>query len=315
MRRVNNICRKIKNLPSRGMCVTLITVLLMITACSYIKEADTITRVPVIEGAYYVGTDSCIPCHDDIYQNYKKTVHYNLAPFELSTSVRGCESCHGPGSKHIGDKGGTDNIINFALIDSIAGSGVCLNCHKGNPVMDWRANVHALSGIGCNECHKSHKVTAPKMLYKPDPELCFTCHQGKKAQHMLPSHHPLQENKMKCSDCHNNHGSENNNLTKPTLNEVCFECHAEYQGPFVFEHKPVFEDCSICHDPHGTIANNLLKQNQPFLCMRCHKGHRQNLKAGRYPKNSAFLTNCTQCHSQVHGSDLPSQVYGSGLTR
>ena len=156
MRRVKNISSKIKKLLTRGICVSLIVVLLMMTACSYLKESDMITRgVPVIEGAWYVGTDSCIPCHDDIYKNYKKTVHYNLAPYELSTSVRGCESCHGPGSKHIAEKGGTDNIINFAQIDSIEGSSVCLNCHKGNPVMDWRANVHALSGIGCNECHKS----------------------------------------------------------------------------------------------------------------------------------------------------------------
>ena len=153
------------------------------------------------------------------------------------------------------------------------------------------------------------------MLFLEDPQICLTCHQNKKSQLLLPSHHPLLENKMKCSDCHNNHGSENNNLTRPTLNEVCYDCHAEYQGPFVYPHQPVFEDCSICHDPHGTIANNLLKQNEPFLCLRCHKGHSRNLKAGYFPRNASFLTSCVQCHSQVHGSDLPSQVKGTGLTR
>ncbi len=271
--------------------------------------------VQLLEGAFYTGTDSCIPCHDDVYGQYKQTIHYRLAPHELTDATRGCETCHGPGSLHVQAKGGLDNIISFSELSAEESSEICLSCHRGEPIRDWRASVHILNGVGCNACHKSHKITAPKMVHLGDPDICFTCHQGKKAQHMLPSHHPIKEKKMKCSDCHNNHGSENNNLNKPTLNDVCFECHAEYQGPFVYEHKPVFEDCSICHDPHGTIANNLLKQSQPFLCLRCHRGHKRNPKIGPHPSVAAFLTSCTQCHAQVHGSDMPSQLNGTGLTR
>jgi hypothetical protein len=57
-------------------------------------------------------------------------------------------------------------------------------------------------------------------------------------------------------------------------------------------------------------------QNQPFLCLRCHTGHRENPKTGPHPSVPALLTSCTQCHSAVHGSDLPSQLPpGKGLTR
>jgi DmsE family decaheme c-type cytochrome len=150
------------------------------------------------------------------------------------------------------------------------------------------------------------------MVYLGDPEICFSCHLEKRAQQMLPSHHPIKEKKMKCGSCHENHGSENNNLKEETLNDVCANCHAEYEGPFAFEHAPVVEDCSICHEPHGTIANNLLKQNQPFLCVRCHRGHKSTETFSTHP---ALLTSCTQCHSKVHGSDLPSQMNGDGLTR
>ena len=157
-----------------------------------------------------------------------------------------------------------------------------------------------------------------------------------------PSHHPVKEGKMVCSDCHANHGSMVNNLkTDERLNDLCLSCHARYQGPFVFEHSPVSDDCMICHDPHGTVSNNLKKANEPYLCLQCHEPH---FHAGRtstamgtqkdpygnmipaedYNAGNksiwaqAYTTKCTQCHAQVHGSDLPSQTVpgqGGGLTR
>jgi len=301
----------------KGLPAVLLLMVCFLLGCQRdLFQLSMSPELPVIPGAYYTGTDSCIPCHDDIYDNYNKTIHARIKASEGGAlHGTGCEACHGPGSMHVQKKGGVDNIHSFSRLDAAAGSEICLQCHRGMPAMDWRANVHVLSGVGCNECHKSHKITAPKMVYMGDPEICFSCHQEKRAQHLLPSHHPLREKKMKCSSCHNNHGSENNNLVQSNLNDVCAECHAEYQGPFVFEHDPVVEDCSICHDPHGTIANNLLKQSQPFLCLRCHRGHRENMKTGPHPTAAALLTSCTQCHSQVHGSDLPSQVSGHGLTR
>lgn len=302
--------KHIFNLSLLGACF-----LILLGCQKLLKTREPGPEVPSISGAFHVGTDSCIPCHDDIYQQYKKTVHYRLDSSELKGVERGCETCHGPGSRHVQSKGAAGDIISFNKLSSQESSEICLQCHQGEPTMDWRANVHVMSGVGCNECHKSHKVTAEKMVYLGDPDICFTCHQEKKVQHLLPSHHPVKEKKMKCSSCHNNHGSENNNLKKLNLNDVCFDCHAEYQGPFVYEHAPAVEDCTICHDPHGAVANNLLKQSEPFLCLRCHRGHKENPKTGNHPTTAALMTSCTQCHSQVHGSDLPSQVKGGGLTR
>jgi DmsE family decaheme c-type cytochrome len=98
------------------------------------------------------------------------------------------------------------------------------------------------------------------------------------------------------------------NLKGETINQVCYKCHAEKRGPFVWEHPPVTENCAYCHEPHGTVANNLLRQPATFLCLRCHAGHR---KDNRNPDlhatvRAATYTDCTQCHEQIHGSDLPS---------
>jgi hypothetical protein len=79
------------------------------------------------------------------------------------------------------------------------------------------------------------------------------------------------------------------------------------------------------------MANNMLKQNEPFLCLQCHEMHFHAARLGLttpYQSPSAGLiankggttgfmqaynTRCTNCHSKVHGSDLPSQgVTGKG---
>jgi len=295
--------------------ILTLCVLALIGCRKLLHDALQNPALPAIPDAFYVGTDSCIPCHVDVYRHYQKTVHARVSGAELPGVQRGCETCHGPGSRHVQTKGAAGHIISFPRLTAAQSSEICLQCHRGDPVMDWSANRHSTNGVGCNECHKSHKTTGPKMVYLGDPDICFSCHEEKRTQHLLPSRHPVREKKMRCSSCHDNHGSENDNLKKIHRNDVCFDCHAEYQGPFVYEHAPVVEDCTICHDPHGTVANNLLRQSEPFLCLRCHKGHRPNPKTGGHPSMASLMTSCLQCHSQVHGSDLPSQVKGGGLTR
>jgi DmsE family decaheme c-type cytochrome len=293
-----------------------IYILILFSSCqSVYKFRKGYPEIPKIEGAFYTGSDLCLPCHDDIFDQFKKTIHYRISSSETGQAGKGCESCHGPGSIHVKEKGGTDNIINFVKLSPDESSEICLTCHNDSPLMNWRENYHILNAVSCVECHKPHMKTESKMVYLGDPEICYLCHQDIKAQNMLPSHHPVKENKMKCSDCHNPHGSVNGSIEQESPNMLCFKCHAEYQGPFIYEHEPAFEDCSICHEPHGTIANNLLRQDDPFICLRCHKGHRDNPKTGSHPTVASFLTSCVQCHSQVHGSDLPSQLNGNGLTR
>jgi len=74
----------------------------------------------------------------------------------------------------------------------------------------------------------------------------------------------------------------------------------------------VTENCLYCHEPHGTVANNLLRQPPVFLCLRCHTGHRRrhgftNIDTS-VDLQEAFYSDCTTCHTQIHGSDLPAPV-------
>ncbi len=121
---------------------------------------------------------------------------------------------------------------------------------------------------------------------------------------------------MGCSDCHSAHGSNAPAmLAKPTLNQTCFTCHADKRGPVLWEHAPVAEDCSLCHVAHGSARNALLTKSPPQLCQQCHTsaghpslGRTANALPGGSAGGTAFLVagGCTNCHSQVHGSNHPA---------
>jgi DmsE family decaheme c-type cytochrome len=132
------------------------------------------------------------------------------------------------------------------------------------------------------------------------------------------SHHPVPEHKMVCVDCHEPHGSVQEALLRgQSVKEMCTRCHMEYQGPFVYEHADVTENCANCHKPHGSPNNPLLAAAQPFLCMQCHAGHlsRSTTSArgtlSTPEMKATFFTRCTDCHSAIHGTDIPS-AHGRG---
>jgi DmsE family decaheme c-type cytochrome len=256
----------------------------------------------------------CYRCHSGMAQFEKLAhPHQTLGPNGFT-----CATCHDPHGK-IRDETRTD---------------LCLQCHNNSsPTMAWHSSTHSQYGVACTDCHNPHphtgvqqivnishtSITRPKRMPMSvdEPNVCYKCHPKVYAENALPSHHPIKEGKMVCSDCHDGHGQSKGNLREASVNQVCYRCHAEKQGPFAYEHPPVTENCGICHSPHGTVANNLLHQPATFLCLRCHTGHRTGPSGpnhgpllgdvGTDPRlQAAFYTDCTQCHTQIHGSDQPS---------
>lgn len=317
----------------------LLAVLLILAACTTGAIREKMLSLPVIEGASYMGQDTCLGCHEDKGESFALNVHGRLADFEMMGAEKGCESCHGPGSLHVEGDGDTSRILRPAELTATETGAICAKCHSNGKLMDWTHSEHALADLSCTECHSVHAEEPLKAnLKQEDPELCYSCHQEMMAKSNFPSHHPIKEGKMSCGDCHNPHGELN---THERTNDLCLNCHTRYQGPFVFGHAPVEDDCTICHDPHGSVANNMLVQNEPFLCLQCHEGHfhllRQSAQAPGSPTGTiattpeitdaanphgtegfqtSFGTKCSTCHKVVHGSDFPSQpLSGGGLTR
>ncbi len=289
-------------------------------------------------GAGYVGTETCLDCHDDVAAAMTRTVHGRLADYQYPTDVHGCESCHGPGERHVEEE--DPALIMTPKADRGAKANkACLACHKTGVTVDWHLGVHADADLSCVSCHDIH---GGQLLAEEQTELCLGCHQEFRGRLSLPSHHPVREHFMSCSSCHNVHGEGYTGLmTGESSRDLCLECHTQHRGPFIFEHSPVEEDCMICHDPHGTVANNLLRQNEPFLCLQCHQPHfhtglmsydgdyetppeiygddgfpeYEGLSGTSHPASlkQAMMTKCSQCHQSIHGTDLPSQsIPGQG---
>jgi DmsE family decaheme c-type cytochrome len=256
----------------------------------------------------------CYRCHANMAQQ-QHVAH----PHQICGAVGfGCTTCHDPHGK-LRPESRTD---------------MCLKCHDMSaPTMAWHSSTHARYGVACADCHNPHPKSSVQQVVdiqhthidRPnrlpmsvdEPQACYKCHADMYAKNAMPSHHPIKEGKMVCSDCHDGHGQAEGNLREQTVNMVCYRCHAEKQGPFAYEHPPVTEDCTICHDPHGAVTNNMLHQPASFLCLRCHTGHRTSPlgpnhapllgDVGTDPNlQAAFYTDCTQCHHEIHGSDLPS---------
>lgn len=264
---------------------------------------------------------SCYQCHRQT-RELERIAHPHQILGEYGFNCTTCHQSHG-------------NVIESSRKD------LCLQCHEGTPNQAWHSSTHNLVGVACTDCHNPHPssnveqvvhishthVARPGRLPMSvnDPVACYKCHPKIFAQNQMPSHHPIREGKMVCADCHDAHGQQGRNLKGDYVNALCYRCHADKQGPFVYEHPPVTQDCSICHEPHGTVANNLLRQPATMLCLRCHTGHRTTpadhfgIPVADIDNNptlrAAFYTDCTQCHDQVHGSDLPSQRSPHALMR
>ncbi|MBN1845470.1 MAG: cytochrome c family protein [Sedimentisphaerales bacterium] len=124
-----------------------------------VRDEDILPRMALPEGLSFVGNDTCRSCHSSIHQNWSGFAHahametlqrvnrqfdpecvnchavglkYLSGYRSLQTTPEmagvGCESCHGPGSKHIEDRGAPFQMIFTACED-------CHN-HETSPVFE-----------------------------------------------------------------------------------------------------------------------------------------------------------------------------------
>lgn len=273
------------------------------------------------------GADTCLGCHDENEGNYNaaalfKTPHAHRGNPRSPFGQGGlqCEACHGPGAAHAKRK--KSDLINTFKPDSSVSladrNKVCQSCHEGLSRTSWHAGAHERANLACTDCHTVHREHDKVLVKATESQVCTSCHRKQVADFQKPSSHPLRQGKMACSDCHNAHGSSAPAmLAKSTVNQTCYSCHSDKRGPVLWEHAPVAEDCGLCHSPHGSARPALLSKSTPLLCQSCHSaaGHPSVARTGAgLPANGAagggsiFLVggNCTNCHSQVHGSNHPS---------
>ncbi|MBI4842618.1 MAG: DmsE family decaheme c-type cytochrome [candidate division NC10 bacterium] len=246
------------------------------------------------------------------------SLHGKLLGTKLSKGdlqPRGCEGCHGAGSKHLEDPANPAFNLRFGKKSPLTAAdknAVCLQCHQRGKRILWQGSPHETRDVACVTCHSVHSPESEKgqLVKETQPDLCGQCHQVRDMQFRRSSHMPVREGKMTCTSCHNPHGTATEKLiAEVSLNESCTKCHADKRGPFLWEHAPVLENCLNCHQAHGSNNAPLLKTKLPRLCQQCHTFSRHPSTPNPQTARFVFNRSCVNCHPMIHGSNHPSGVY------
>ncbi len=255
--------------------------------------------------ATYIGDDGCLECHAGFASAWQSSRHNAyLQSDRLSQQQRGCEGCHGPGSKHLEDPD-FKSIKNPKRVEGLAAVSSCLTCHGPDvKAPSWLSSEHARAGLSCAACHEVHgDPMGPARLKKPATELCLSCHAEQSAEFKMSSHHPVLEGRMECTSCHNPHASEMGGRLHKSGSDLCLTCHLEKRGPFAFEHQTSLgagdDGCQACHKPHGSPNSRLQQYFGRGTCLQCHTDIAAD--AAHQPRGGDCWT--AGCHSQFHGSN------------
>ena len=219
---ISSISRWILNKPSNllwgaGAGAALAVVLI---SCATNRTMLAPTSIP---GATFVGSKECATCHEKLVRDFRTADHAKLQAKGKNAVDMGCESCHGPGSKHVEAGGGKGLIVNPRKSPE-----TCFQCHLDKKAQFSLPYTHpVLAGkVSCSDCHNPHKGNAVKgggTQLNGKNETCYQCHKQQVGPFVFP-HAAVREG---CTVCHSPHGSVNQKMLNERNQTLCLKCHVD----------------------------------------------------------------------------------------
>jgi predicted CXXCH cytochrome family protein len=199
---------------------------IFVVSCATISR----TRVtpPSIPGAKFVGNAACVECHGNITRVFPASPHARVQVQNAAMAgSTGCESCHGPGSKHVEAGGGRGKFI----VNPAKNPSACYECHSQVEAEFHLPQRHPVNEghMNCLQCHDPHgtDIFKPKggLAMGRQNESCAQCHR-EQTRPFVFEHEAMREG---CVVCHNPHGSINRKLLVQSDANLCLKCHAQVQ--------------------------------------------------------------------------------------
>lgn len=267
----------------------------------------------------YAGSDSCQPCHSDVYDAWKSSKHASLfkpppdSPMEcngchttqmnalnqtLEEGYVGCEACHGPGSDHINNEGDAEKILSSNSAD------ICGRCHSGNQSDDdgrWMTGYQPgtkLSDIPGLKLIPVDPEKLPPSVTDIHPSLTYNMWlvsgHGKEPGRNIQINGKEWTGPITCVACHNPHHSDHPFQMMMKPEKLCAECHLQREVQKGSGAKGIEETrslhtpspCFSCHMTEGNHLMKVLRPDDPNLeesrtdsCSDCHEVKDRKMRA------------------------------------
>jgi DmsE family decaheme c-type cytochrome len=191
----------------------------------------------------------------------------------------------------------------------------CFDCHVDVQAQFNYPSRHPVREgyMNCGSCHNPHGTwLGGRKGEESSAQLCMSCHTQYQGPFVF-EHEPVAEG---CETCHTPHGSVANNLLVQNEPFICLQCH-EFHFHAGLEGEEDDEVYIPAYDPDVAIATG---RGDPDFGPREPRVYQDTVPNPNREQGykSAFAKKCTQCHTQVHGTDNPSQTVpgeGKGLMR